>query len=120
MEPGERQAPGNLTALHLAVMMGQEDLCAQLLASGADPNAAEANGSTPLHFAARLGSAELCGALLRAGANPNATDGEGVSPLQASASGEASVEVSERLVASGAEVGARDRLRKGCAGLRPG
>jgi ankyrin repeat protein len=59
---------------HLSVMRA-------LLAAGADPGQAEADGFTPLAWAIRGGSQEAVSMLLEAGADPNQTEGHGRTPL---------------------------------------
>jgi ankyrin repeat protein len=59
---------------HLPVMRA-------LLAAGADPCKAEADGFTPLAWAIRGGSQEAVAMLLEAGADPNQTEGHGRTPL---------------------------------------
>ena len=52
-----------------------------LIAAGADPNAADANGATPLHRAVRTRSAPAVRALLDAGAAHSARNKNGSTPL---------------------------------------
>ena len=65
---------------------------AALLKKGADPNSADAYGSTALHWAVELGDPAAVALLLKAGANPKALNRYGVPPLLvAVASGNAGV-----------------------------
>lgn len=68
-----------------AMRSGDIKIVQQLVASGADVNALDGDGSTPLHRAvlARPAdyTAELVGTLLRAGADPNAMRSKGGAPL---------------------------------------
>jgi len=56
-------------------------LVRELLAKGADVNAAQADGMTALHWAVNNDDAELAGLLVRSRANVNATNRYGVPPL---------------------------------------
>jgi len=56
------------TALMLAVLHGQSDAVDVLLARGADPNAADAHGTTPLQAAIAADQQAIIAALQRAGA----------------------------------------------------
>jgi ankyrin repeat protein len=56
------------TALMLATLHGQTHAVDTLLASGADPNAADAQGTTPLQAAIAGGQPSIVAALRRAGA----------------------------------------------------
>jgi ankyrin repeat protein len=69
------------TELHYAAVDGNEALCRQLLAAGADPNAQDDNGWTPLHFAAQAVSAPVAALLLGASADPGLRDAHGNTPL---------------------------------------
>jgi ankyrin repeat protein len=64
-----------------AVQRGDLAAVHELLAAGADVNAAGVDGSAPLLYAAHLGNVELVRALLAAGANVNAANRYGVAPL---------------------------------------
>lgn len=60
---------------------GRGDAVAMLLANGADPRHADAEGNTPLHHAARGSDPAICAQLLDAGAAIDACNFEGNSPL---------------------------------------
>lgn len=60
---------------------GRPDAVATLLANGADPRLADAEGRTPLHYAARSADPEVAAQLLDAGAAIDALDRGGRSPL---------------------------------------
>jgi hypothetical protein len=59
---------GGRTALMLAVLHGHSDAVDALLAGGADPNAADAHGTTPLQTAVATNQPAVAAALRRAGA----------------------------------------------------
>ena len=69
------------TAVHSAAADGNEDGLRVLLAEGADPRAADAQGWTPLHFAAQAQAPLVVEVLLAAGAAVDAVDGHGNTPL---------------------------------------
>jgi ankyrin repeat protein len=72
------------------------------LASGADVNATEPDGSTALHWAAYVDDAPAAELLLKAGANPRAANLHGVTPLSlAAVSG--SAPIIEMLLLAGAD-----------------
>jgi uncharacterized protein len=60
------------TPLHWAAEAGKVAAVEMLLAAGAEPDPAAADGETPLWPAAAAGRADIVAVLLRAGANPNA------------------------------------------------
>ncbi len=62
-----RDADGR-SALMLAVLHGRGDAVDELLAAGADPNAADVHGTTPLQAALDGAQADIAAALRRAGA----------------------------------------------------
>ncbi|KAG7510134.1 NF-kappa-B inhibitor alpha [Solea senegalensis] len=59
----DRQNDLRQTALHLAVITNQADVCQHLLASGCDPTMVDNRGDTPLHIACRHGNL-LCFSVL--------------------------------------------------------
>ena len=67
--------------LYIAALSGEADQVRDLLAQGADPNQANAQGNTPLHGACCRHAADVIPLLLEAGADPNAMNGSGLSPL---------------------------------------
>jgi ankyrin repeat protein len=69
------------TPLWNAVACGEVTQARELLASYADPNAADDDGWTPLHLAAQDGRAEAAQLLLKSGADPNQIDHHGNGPL---------------------------------------
>lgn len=75
---------GGLTPLLAATRdswHGRPEAVMMLLANGADPRAADAEGNTPLHHAARSTDAAVAALLLDAGAHIDAINGDGFSPL---------------------------------------
>ncbi|MBJ7575722.1 ankyrin repeat domain-containing protein [Luteimonas sp. MC1828] len=85
----EQRLPGEVTVLMLASALGLPDICARLLAAGANIQTADAQGLTPLHCAALFGFTArdrprllaLFDTLLLAGAEPGARAAGGVTPL---------------------------------------
>jgi ankyrin repeat protein len=69
------------TAVHYAAVDGDVDGLRGLVASGADPDAADSAGWTPLHFAAQAQSAQAAAALLAAGAAVDRPDRHGNTAL---------------------------------------
>ncbi len=65
---------GAMTPLAIAATNGNAATVQLLLEAGADPNAANSNGTTPLMMAAAAGKPEAIKLLLDAGADPNARD----------------------------------------------
>ena len=64
-----------------AAMRGDDARVEQLIASHADVNAAQPDGSTALHWATYHGNLHTAEALLRAHANPNGVTQTGMTPL---------------------------------------
>jgi ankyrin repeat protein len=74
-----------------------------LLAAGADPNSAAADGTTALHWAANHGDSALVLALLDAGAEPGPINAYGISPIAAAAV-ESDYAIIKALLDAGADV----------------
>ncbi|HOV51032.1 MAG TPA: ankyrin repeat domain-containing protein, partial [Candidatus Cryosericum sp.] len=68
-----------------AVKHGQSGAAWLLLAYGADPNVAAADGLTPLHYAAMRDAQETVSVLLQNGASPDARSTGGATPLHIAA-----------------------------------
>ena len=66
--PADARDQDGRTALMLAVLRGQSRAVEMLLASGADPNAADAHGTTPLQAALAAHQQAIAETLQRAGA----------------------------------------------------
>ena len=64
-------ASGGAPPLHMAALVGHKAAVSELLAAGADMNAATPDGATPLYVAALNGHKEVVSALLAASAGPN-------------------------------------------------
>lgn len=101
---GQTPAP----ELARAAQNNDHEAAMALLRRGADPNAAETDGSTALHWAAYHGDAELARRLLRRGADPNVMNEYGALPMQeAAANGDAAM--IEVLLDGGADVDSPNR-----------
>ena len=96
-----KQAPGNSASgaspLHFATNAERTSILKQLLAAGAEVDAADAVGTTPLGAAASIGNVDAVGLLLAAGAHPD----RGCPLLMAAQAGH--VEIVRALLAAGAE-----------------
>ena len=105
-----------------AARLGDAAAVRALLKSGADVNAAQADGMTALHWAAQKGDAALAGMLLAAGANARATTRlGGYTPMHlASQAGHAKVVAALLASGAGADVttatGASPLMLAACAG----
>lgn len=92
---------GGATPLMYAALYGDADAVRRLLAAGADPNVATANGTTALMWAVR--DAEKTRLLLDAGANTEARGDDGRTPLMIAATTPGSSGVASLLIARGAK-----------------
>jgi ankyrin repeat protein len=98
------------TPLHWAVRSDNQAAVRQLLATGANVNAANRYGVTPLSLAAANANASIVELLLKAGADPNASLPEGKTILMTAAR-TGNPEVVSMLVARGANVNAHETAR---------
>jgi uncharacterized protein len=71
----------NETPLRAATIRGDLSAVRRLIASGADPDARDADGFTPLHLAAQEFHVDVAAALLEAGADANRQNRFGNGPL---------------------------------------
>jgi len=69
------------TALPLAAVRGNKDICQLLILNAANVNEKNHFGSTPLHLAAANGQKDTCQLLIQNGANVNEKDEDGKTPL---------------------------------------
>jgi ankyrin repeat protein len=91
--------------LRLAIRRGHADIVEFLLSRDANPNQRYADGMGPLHEAAEKGDADLVEALAQYGADLNSRNGGFIHPPLCLAT---SREVTEALIARGADVSLRD------------
>jgi ankyrin repeat protein len=97
-------------ALAFAASSGDTATVRSLLDLGADPNELDDSGVSPLAWAAIYGRAEVADLLIQRGANVNFVDGFGMTPAMYAASVDyGDTAVLKRLVAAGADLGARNR-----------
>jgi ankyrin repeat protein len=96
------------SALHQAARSGQIQTVRQLVAEGADVDAADASGRSPLYVAGEAGHSDVVQLLLAAGAGVASADSRGRTPLHAAAM-ERRLEVMQQLLEAGANVHAGDK-----------
>ena len=99
--------PGGHSPLVSAVVDGNADIVALLLAAGADPKKANGQGILPLTAAAGGGQADLVQKLLDKGADPDAVDSSGAPAIFAAISRD-DLETVKRLVTKGAKLNVKD------------
>lgn len=98
-----------ITALQLAVLLGESESVSALVSAGAAVNLLDGEGESPLHLAAYHGYQSIMTNLIEAGAEIGATDFDGDSPLHEAAMGK-NLDAVLYLVASGAEVNAQNNI----------
>jgi len=92
--------------ISIASGIGDLEAVKQHLATGADVNVKDADGSTPLHYAVSVGEKEVSELLIAHGADVNAKDEDENTPLVWAVRG-GEKEVTELLIANGADVNAK-------------
>ncbi len=107
--PADGKAPPPLIQ---ATKAGNLDAVKSLLDTGADANAARANGLTALHIAAAENLLEIARALLAKGADPSAKLEGGITPLHMAAANPAGLEMVGLLLESKAPLEARDSVKQ--------
>ena len=85
-----------------AYIIGAPEGSRALIEAGADPRAADLDGSTALHFAALYGQREMAEHLIRAGAQVDARGQRSATPLMAAVA-HRTEEVASALLAAGAD-----------------
>jgi ankyrin repeat protein len=100
-QPARRSLGEGGSALADKIQAGDRKAALALLASGANVNQTQPDGSTPLHWAVYTVDRELVAALLRKGARADAVNKYGASPL-AEAARLANVELAGMLLEAGA------------------
>src|SRR5688572_31589717 len=86
-----------------AIQSGNRAAAIELIAKGADVNAAEPDGTTALHWAAHRDDLDLVDRLLKAGAKPNRTNDYGATPMSEAAT-TGNVAMLQKLLDAGASV----------------
>jgi ankyrin repeat protein len=105
--PGATTATTGAPALLQSVRRSQLGEVRLLLAGGADPNVADAEGWTPLLHAAQLGDTDIVAALLARGARVDARNKAGATALGLAVQGR-HYDITRALLAAGADVNAKD------------
>ncbi|MDD5051514.1 MAG: ankyrin repeat domain-containing protein [Sulfuricurvum sp.] len=81
----DEQNEAGLTALHVAIKLGDLKIFQLLLDKGADINAQDFNGNTPLILAVKKKNIELVTFVILHGADVNLANNDGITPLHQAA-----------------------------------
>lgn len=81
----DEQNDAGLTALHVAIKMGDLKISQLLLDNGADINAQDFQGNTPLILAVKKKNIELVTFVILHGADVNLANNDGITPLHQAA-----------------------------------
>jgi len=102
--------------LHIAVQLGDYEMCLCLIRIGVDVNSKDDKGDTPLHIASTLwdDSPALMDILIWAGADPNKRNNEFMSPIMTAVQ-YSNLAGFSYLLGAGAKLGFKDRKRRGLA-----
>ena len=76
---------GDISPLHLAILLGYVDIVEFLIASGADVHKVSSTGFTAIHMAVRNGNPHLIRQMVAEGCNPNQKTHDGFAPLHLAA-----------------------------------
>lgn len=104
-----------MTALHHAVNQAQGRMASHLISLGSAVNQRDADSMTPLHIAAAQANTSMAALLLGHGAEVNPADSMGWTPMHHVAASNPLTDqgnITRLLVASGADLGARDALNR--------
>lgn len=101
-----------LTSCAVAAQSGAEKCVFSLCKNLANPHVTDSMGNTPLHWACAMVRSKAASVLLYHGANANAVNDSGVTPLML-ALNKSSVDLAQRLLEYGADIGMTDRRGNG-------
>lgn len=107
VSPDERKHDRLPTALHLAILAGDETTALLLLEHGAQPGMVIGQGRSALSLAVMLGHAVVAEAILARGLAVDHADGSGMTPLSAAAKG-GQTAMAKWLIQQGANVNSQD------------
>jgi ankyrin repeat protein len=86
-----------------AIQSGNRTAALEMIAKGADVNAAESDGTTALHWAVHRDDVDLVEKLIKAGAKPNRKNDYGATPMSEAAT-VGNVAILQKLIDAGADV----------------